>query len=116
MSIFKSPSGKNEASRPWFWFGQYDELGKTEARQSFLRLLNDLQDSITSLAITDRGKKVAVLMGYKQYEALISIIKQQTKPVDRNPLAGLISYTGDLEKNRRKVNKLFEKSLKRKTG
>jgi PHD/YefM family antitoxin component YafN of YafNO toxin-antitoxin module len=98
------------------WFKPAGELGKTEARQSFLRLLNDLQDSIASLAITDRGKKVAVLMGYKQYEMLVSMIKQHSKPADKNPLAGLIKYTGDLEKTKRRVSKLFEESLKRKPG
>jgi hypothetical protein len=62
MAIAKHSSNPDRPLIPWL--RPTGELGKTEARQSFFQLLNELQDNINSLVtITDRGKKVAVLIG-----------------------------------------------------
>lgn len=110
----KSFSQANEpapANEPWF--GLYRELGKTEARQSFLHLLNKLKDESSSVAITDRGEKVAVIMGYKQFQILMSILKEHGRCAGENPLAGLIVRAGDLEKGKAAVDSLFQESLRK---
>lgn len=112
MSVSKFRFARNPAPaarEPWI--GEYKELGKTEARQCFLHLLDDLKDKPTSMAITDRGEKVAVIMGYKQYQLLIAIFQQHTKAAEKNPFAGLITKIGDLEKGQAEINALFQESL-----
>lgn len=111
MGVRESQRGRNP-SHPSLGFGDYEEVGKTEARQEFLRLVDELQEKGTSVAITDRGQKVAVMMGFKQYEALISILKAARKP-GKNPLAGSIQKVGDLDKTTSTVHSLFEQSVKK---
>jgi prevent-host-death family protein len=96
------------------WFGDYKELGKTEARQEFLRLLNDLRDEHASVAITDRGEKVAVIMGYKHYQALIAVLNNGSREkLGTNPLSGAIKKVGNLKQSSKEIKALFEQSTKR---
>ncbi len=95
------------------WFGWYKELGKTEARQSFRQILDDLKNTPTLIAITDRGEKVAVIMGYKHFQILLAILNQHRDQAGKNPLAGLIRKVGNLDKGKKKVGKLFQDSFKR---
>lgn len=113
MFTAQAEPDKNPEQKKEFWFGRYKELGKTEARQAFLRLLDDLQEESATLAITDRGEKVAVIMGYKQYKTLIAILEHHAQAVGKNPLAGLITKVGDLDKSMAKVNTLFKQSFKK---
>lgn len=94
------------------WFGLYKELGKTEARQLFLRLLDELRQESTTVAITDRGEPVAVIMGYKQYELLVTALNQG-KAANEQALEGLIIKAGDLEADNQRIKRLFRKSLQK---
>ncbi len=108
MSDGKAPFRNSNST----WFGKYEELGKTEARQSFLRLLDEIQSESTTVAITDRGERVAVIMGFKQYELLVTALKQR-QLTDAKPLEGLIVKAGDLEADNLRVKKMLRKSVQK---
>lgn len=113
MAVAEKHLGKNPAHAGYPWFGNYEELGKTEARQQFLSLVDGIDEQTKSLAITDRGKPVAVIMGYKQFKALVDVLKKNADATQQNPFDGLVVHVGDLEKSNKKVNALFQKSLKK---
>lgn len=115
MAMAEDGRGLNRGAGSELWFGEYQELGKTEARQSFLRLLDGLESERTTFTITDRGEKVAVIMGYKQYLTLLHLVqKQQSAGAEKkNPFEGLICRVGDLDQSKQRVNELFQKSIKK---
>jgi prevent-host-death family protein len=100
----------NNSGAQTHWFGQYQELGKTEARRLFLHLIDDLRTESTTVAITDRGQPVAVIMGYKHYKILIEALDQDHE-VQAHPLDGLIIKVGDLEADSKQIKKLFRQSV-----
>lgn len=114
MDARMNPPAKDRQSLSGFFLGAEKALGKTEARRSFLYLMDELQRKLVPLVVTDRGEKVAVIMGYKQYKTLLAALGQRSKLNGENPLDGLIVNVGDLEGSEVKVNALFQRALKRK--
>jgi prevent-host-death family protein len=112
METAKHPLDQVQPLSPWF--GTIGELGKTEARQSFLQLLNELTKKPASVAVTDRGKRVAVIMAYQQYEALLNKAAQSQQKTNQSPLVGLITDVEDFKTGQAEVDKVFKQSLKRK--
>ena len=90
----------------------YMELGKTEARQAFLQLVDQVQEEQLPIAITDRGEKVAVMMSMKLYKSLLEILKPRSKP-GINPFAGTFKTVGNLDKASAEVSTLIDKAVKK---
>lgn len=86
-------------------------VGKSEARQRFLPLVNAIAHGAEPVEIADHGKVVAVLIGKQKYDWMLSQLKD--KPRKKNPLLGAITVLGDLEEGSKEISKLFEASLKR---
>jgi prevent-host-death family protein len=117
MAVKQESSGENSdlTQGQGSWFGDYEELGKTEARQQFLSLVDSISHEAKSVAITDRGKRVAVIMGYKQFQVLMDLLGKKNDTLQKNPLDGLIVKVGNLDADSEKVNALFQASVKRTT-
>lgn len=105
--------GKNPAPMDYhYFFAASEECGKTEARQQFLNIIDVVHQEAKTLTITDRGEKVAVIMGYKQFQLMMEMIAQQVSTPTFG-LQGLIVNSGDLDADNQKVNELFDASLKK---
>jgi len=91
-------------------------LGKTEARQDFFNVLNEVEAEPIALTITDRGKKVAVIIGIKQYEIMLGMIQKHMESAGDDPLAGLFASVGDLDQDAQKINAIFQNSVTRTAG
>lgn len=115
MAALNKQLGKNPAPIDYhYFFAACEERGKTEARQQFLNIVDVVQQEAKSLTITDRGEKVAVIMGYKQFQLMMELISQRVStPTPNFGLQGLIVNTGDLDSGNQKVNDLFDASIKK---
>lgn len=73
-----------------------------------MSLLDELESESKSVAVTDRGKRVAVIMGYKHFRALVDMIcaSAESQP---DPLEGLIVSLGDLDQTH--IDSLFAESI-----
>ena len=112
MAVDKEHAGETADQARANWFGDYEELGRTEARQQFLSLVDNISHEAKSVAITDRGKRVAIIMGYKQFQGLMDLIGKTTDNLQKNPLDGLIVKVGNLDADNKKVKALFQASVK----
>ena len=63
-------------------------------------------------SVTDRGEPVAVIIGYKQFQALIAALGYKEE-INQKSLAGLILSAGDSDASNEKVKRLFGKSIRR---
>ncbi len=92
-----------------------ESVGKTQARQEFLPMVDDLKKHPRMIEITDRNNPVAVLLGYDQYAALVSqlakFIKQSLKK--KVDLMGSVIIVGDLEAASKEIAEEFEKAIER---
>ena len=95
---------------------QQESLGKTEARQSFLPLVDELSHSAKAIEITDHQMPVAVLVGYSQWSAIISklaVLMKPAKATTRVNLIGSVKIIGDLEAGSKRAAEQFRKSINR---
>lgn len=92
-----------------------ESMGKTQARQEFLPLVDDLRKHPRTIEITDRENPVAVLLTYDHYAALISQLSKLTKkdPEKKLNLMGSVIILGDLESASKRIAEEFEKSIER---
>jgi prevent-host-death family protein len=92
-----------------------ETIGKTQARQEFLPMVDDLQKHPRTIEITDRNNPVAVLLSYEYYAALVAQLSKLTqnsfkKQVD---LRGSVTIVGDLEAASKEIAEEFAKSIER---
>lgn len=91
-------------------------IGKTQARQNFLPLVEDLQKTCSAVEITDHEKPVAILLSYSHWVALMSklamLVKQEDRTVKPPNLVGSIEIVGDLDAASKKAAAKFSGSLK----
>ncbi|HEY9778352.1 MAG TPA: hypothetical protein V6C81_31610 [Planktothrix sp.] len=89
-------------------------IGKTQARQNFLPLVDGLGKSASAIEITDHEKPVAMLLSYTHWLALISKLAMLSKGEhhDRPNLIGSIQIVGDLEPASKKAAERFTRSIK----
>jgi prevent-host-death family protein len=85
------------------------KLGKSETRQRFLPLVDSIARGGNPIEITDRGKTVAVLLNYHEYQSLLSSMNAGRKT--SRSLVGSIEIIGDLEEGNEEIRKLFEQSI-----
>ncbi len=92
-----------------------EAMGKTQARQEFLPLVDDLKKHPRTIEITDRNNPVAVILAYDQYAALVSQLAKLTKKTARNKpdLRGSVIIVGDLESASKEMAKEFEEAIER---
>jgi len=90
-------------------------IGKTQARQNFLPLVEDLNKTCSAVEITDHEKPVAILLSYSHWVALMSklamLVKQQRMVKPPN-LVGSVEIVGDLDAASKKAAAKFSASLK----
>lgn len=89
-------------------------LGKSEAREQFLPLVDLVASGSGPVEITDYGKVVAVLISKREYEWLSSTIRQ--KPQPKRSLAGSAVLLCDLEKASREMAADLQASIERTAG
>ncbi len=54
-------------------------LGKSEARQQFLPLVNSVAEEGSRFEITDHGVTVAIVLGYEEYQRLLAQSQSMAK-------------------------------------
>lgn len=86
-------------------------LGKSEAREQFLPLIDLVASGAGPVEITDYGKVVAVLLSKKDYEWLSAAMQHKPKP--KRSLAGSALLLGDLEEASKQIAAEFEASFER---
>jgi len=87
------------------------KIGKSEVRKTFLGLVNQLANQSGAIEITDHGRPVAVLMGYKTYQQILQKAKVPGKP--RFKLEGSMTLTGDIEQGSKEITQQFMASIDR---
>ncbi len=94
-------------------------LGKSEAREQFLPLIDAVAEGAAPISISDHGKPVAVLLSKQDYDWMVARMriksKTQIKSQPKNSLQGSIILLGDLEEGSREIVKMIQKSIE-KTG
>lgn len=94
---------------------KYSTIGKTQARQNFLPLVEELHKTRSAVEITDHEKPVAILLSYNHWVALMSklaMLVKQERLVKPPNLVGSIAIVGDLDAASKKVAGKFSKSIK----
>jgi len=86
-------------------------LGKSEAREQFLPLIDAIVEGAGPISIADYGKPVAVLLSKQEYDWMLAQIKYQ--PKTKNSLRGSIVLLGDLEEGSREIAKMFQESIEK---
>jgi prevent-host-death family protein len=93
-------------------------IGKTQARQQFLPLVEELHKTSSAIEITDHEKPVAILLSYSHWVALMSKLAMLAKPektVKPPNLVGSVEIVGDLDAASKKAAAKFSASLKKTT-
>lgn len=90
-------------------------IGKTEARQRFLPLVNQLANESMVFEITEHDKPVAMLVSYGRWAAMVSQLKALTKNAEPKPidLRGSIEILGDLEAGSKRAGEELLRSMRR---
>jgi len=91
-----------------------ETIGKTQARQTFLPLIDELDQTAKAVKITDHEEPVAVLIGYSHWSAVISKLSAFMKPISTAPtieLMGSVKIVGDLEVSSKRIAKEFKKAI-----
>jgi len=80
-------------------------VGKTQARQNLLPLVDNLNKTHTILEITDHEQPVAVLLSYNNWLTLISklVFLTENKPDIPVDLMGSVTIVGNLEEGSRRA-------------
>jgi|ERR1700733_11503816 hypothetical protein len=92
-----------------------ESIGKTQARQNFLPLVDSLSHSASAVEITDHDKPVAILLSYNHWLVLASklcMLQKGQAPGKSLNLIGSVQINSDLEQASRKVAAKFKKSMK----
>lgn len=90
-------------------------IGKTQARQKFLPLVDALSQRASAIEITDHDKPVAVLLSYNHWLALASKLRMlSNKEFSVGPpnLVGSVQIMVDLEAASSKLPAKFKKSIR----
>lgn len=80
-------------------------LGKTEARKSFLSILNGFtQGVLRPILVTDHGKAQAVILPYEEYQSIKTRLKNAENPSKENKkkisiFGDSIELVGELDEN-----------------
>lgn len=93
----------------------YSTIGKTQARQQFLPLVEELHKTCSAVEITDHEKPVAILLSYNHWVALMSklaMLGKHERLVKPPNLVGSIAIVGDLDEASKKAAAKFSASLK----
>lgn len=91
-----------------------ETIGKTQARQALLPLIDQLESAAKAVKITDHEEPVAVLIGYGHWSAIISKLSGFMKPVSKKPkieLMGSVKIIGDLDAGSKCIAKEFKKAI-----
>jgi hypothetical protein len=91
-----------------------ETIGKTQVRQSFLPLIDELDQTAKAVKITDHEEPVAILIGYEHWSAVISKLSGFIKPISPKPkieLMGSVKIIGDLQAGSKKIAKEFRKAI-----
>lgn len=88
--------------------GTIKSLGKSEAREQFLPLVDAVAGGAGPIEISAHGKVVAVLMSKNEYD----LMKAGFKEKSAKSLCGLGTLVGNLEEGSAEIAALFQKSLK----
>lgn len=90
-------------------------IGKTEARQQLLPLINQLANEPMVFEITEHDKPVAMLVSHGRWTAMVSKLKSLLK--DTGPknvdLMGSVEIIGDLEAGSKKAGEDLLRSIRR---
>ncbi|HEY9870732.1 MAG TPA: hypothetical protein V6D08_16315 [Candidatus Obscuribacterales bacterium] len=89
-------------------------LGKSEARDKFLPLVDELASRGGIVKITAYGKPVAVLMSHNDYLVLRAKAEQPLEP--KRALVGCFELVGDLDEASKEVAAMIRKSIARSTN
>ena len=87
-----------------------------EARASLSRLAREVAHSGEAIAITQRSKLAAVLVGASRYEADMAELEQYRRRQHSHPppsFSDLMEVVGDLEEGSRQLTESYETALKR---
>ena len=87
-----------------------------EARSSLSRLAREVAQSGEAIAITQRSKLAAVLVGASRYEADMAELEQYRRRQRAHPtpsFSGLMEIVGGLEEGSRQLTESYEAALKR---
>ena len=91
-------------------------VGLVEARASLSRLAREVAQSGDAIAITQRSKLAAVLVGASRYEADMAELEQYRRQHRARPtpsFSDLMEIIGDLEEGSRQLTESYEAALKR---
>ncbi len=88
-------------------------LGKSEAREQFLPLIDAVVGGAGPISIADYGKPVAVLLSKQEYDWIIAQAPKKPKPRSKNSLVGSITLLGDLEEGSKEIAKMFQDSIEK---
>lgn len=90
-------------------------IGKTEARQQLLPLINQLANEPMVFEITEHDKPVAMLVSHGRWAAMISKLKSLTKNTEPKEidLRGSVEILGDLDAGSKEAGEALLRSLKR---
>lgn len=86
-------------------------LGKSEARDKFLPLVDELASHGGIIEITARGKPVAVLMSHTDY--LMLRARGDVPATPKRTLVGSFELIGDLDEATKQVSELMRKAIER---
>jgi prevent-host-death family protein len=85
-------------------------MGKSEAREKFLPLMDKVAKQKTTVEITDRDNSIAVIIDYSEYQILLAKTGMQTQKFQ---LVGSLAEKGDIEKASKEISKDLNAALKR---
>lgn len=77
------------------------KIGKAQAREQFAPLVEALASGGGVVEVTDYGKVVAVMLGYKEFLRLLAHASERFEP--ERQLAGSAVLAGDLEQASREI-------------
>lgn len=109
----KAEELKNQGAK--FLGLNYSKIGKTQARQKFFPLVEDLHKTCSAVEITDHEKPVAILLSYNHWVALMSkvaMLSKQERLVKPPDLVGSIEIINDLDAASKKLAAKFSRSHK----
>jgi prevent-host-death family protein len=103
-----------ELSNSTFGFVR-ETIGKTEAREKLLPLIDGLLKKNNIVEITDHGKPKAVLISYTHFLALLGQVRVVSKPkhMREKGLMGTVKIVGNLAAGSKKLATEFEQAVKR---
>lgn len=86
-------------------------LGKSEAREQFLPIVDAVAKGAGPFEISDHGRVVAVLLSKQEYDWMLAHTKEKVLP--KKSLRGSIIVLGDLEEGSKQIAAEFQASLEK---